>query len=164
MVNNVMSIIEMQSLNGNSSEYQQKKLHLDQDGLDLLRSVKKKMYMNNYVKCRKLNISLSSASVTEVDAFINADDDDVDVVVAVVQTDSKEHPIHRVLIEQTSKREDVNASTTNHDDDLKTDSHEAPVHGLLFEQTIISDNDVAKIDDEDWKIVKKKNKYWNRGK
>ena len=162
-----MTILELQSLNGNSSEYQQKKLHLDQDGLELLRAVKKKTYMNNYSNTRKVknyNISLSSSSDAEVNAFVNADDDDVD---EVLQTDSNEYPMNGVLIEQTSKPDDVNASatsTTNHDDDLKTDSHEAPVHGVLFEQTIISENDVAQVDDEDWKIVKKKNKYWNRGK
>ena len=158
-----MTIIELQSLNGNSSEYQQKKLYLDQDGLELLRSVKKKMYMNNYTKNRKLknyDISFSSSSDAEVNAFVNADDD-VDVV-DVVQTDTHEHPINGVLIEQTSNCEDVNAvatSSNNVDDEQKPDN---PINGVLIEETIIPENDVA--NDEAWQIVLKKKRYWNRGK
>ena len=57
MVNNVLIIIELQSLSGRTSIYREKKSLLDVEGLELFTKVRKRLYTKNIFQ-RKIRVVL----------------------------------------------------------------------------------------------------------
>ena len=107
MTTNVTTIVEMVLLNGNSTEYQKMKQLLDEDGLEFLAKIRRKLFIKNHRKNLqdgKFLISITSASASDEET---TPIDETPTKPIINDTDDKP------LVEEASTTSDDKSSDSN---------------------------------------------------